>query len=230
MPEDAHPPLAPGCADNYHYFTLSMALNYQRDSYSMWRAATRTYEDALTRFVFDPAAVVRVPEEELRDALRKYGLATQPMKHTATWRTLCSTFCELWKGDVRELFRQTQRSVPAIKELVQKVHKKQVPYLCGPKICNYWLYVMGSYTEAPLAGREHLTIAPDTHVIQATIALGLVNPECRDTPGAQSTVAAAWQDVLAGTEFVPIDLHTPLWLWSRSGLHPLARKPESGSH
>jgi len=30
-------------------------------------------------------------------------------------------------------------------------------------------------------------------------------------------VAERWKTLLEGTELDPIDVHTPLWLWSRSG-------------
>ncbi|MEI0735990.1 hypothetical protein VQ056_03825 [Paenibacillus sp. JTLBN-2024] len=56
MPEDEHPPLEPSSAANYHYFTLPMALNYQRNSYALWESAHRTFNDPDTMDVFDPAA------------------------------------------------------------------------------------------------------------------------------------------------------------------------------
>ena len=31
----------------------------------------------------------------------------------------------------------------------------------------------------------------------------------------QEIVAKRWQDILKGTDLVPIDVHTPMWLWSR---------------
>ena len=36
MPEDANPGFSPASLENYLYFTLSMALNYQRNSYTLW--------------------------------------------------------------------------------------------------------------------------------------------------------------------------------------------------
>lgn len=35
MPEDANPGFAPATLENYLYFTLPMALNYQRNSYTL---------------------------------------------------------------------------------------------------------------------------------------------------------------------------------------------------
>ena len=31
----------------------------------------------------------------------------------------------------------------------------------------------------------------------------------------QIILADRWCELLKGTEYVPIDLHTPMWLWSR---------------
>lgn len=36
MPEDENPHLDPASGENYLYFTLPMALNYQRNSYRLW--------------------------------------------------------------------------------------------------------------------------------------------------------------------------------------------------
>lgn len=54
MPEDANPHFESSSLENYLYFTLPMALNYQRNSYTLWESALKTYTDEETRFVFDP--------------------------------------------------------------------------------------------------------------------------------------------------------------------------------
>ena len=45
MPEDENPGLEKSSTQNYMYFTLPMALNYQRNSYVLWECANRMYED-----------------------------------------------------------------------------------------------------------------------------------------------------------------------------------------
>jgi len=37
----------------------------------------------------------------------------------------------------------------------------------------------------------------------------------------RKVVAEAWETVLKGTGLAPIDVHTPLWLWSRAGFPSL---------
>lgn len=217
MPEDAHPPVSPDSARLYHYFTLGMALNYQRNSYALWKAATATFLDADTACVFDPKTVAGLSDEELRKRIVRHRLALQPQKQTAVWRRICKGICELLDGDVRQLFRQSGRDVLEIRDFVQREHKSSFPYLSGPKIVNYWLFVMDQYTDAKLVNRRELTVAPDTHVVQSSIRLGLVAPSVRDGATVAQVVSAAWSEVLAGTDIAPIDVHTPLWLWSRSG-------------
>lgn len=216
MPEDANPGLDNASKENYLYFTLPMALNYQRNSYKLWEAAKLTYEDSSVSDVFNPKAVLGMSEDLLREKLTKYKVALQPNKHTQIWRTLCKTFDELFSDDVRELFKYNEYSIKRIKEYILK-NKKMFPYLSGPKILNYWLYVMLQYTDANFADREDITVAPDTHVIQASVKLGLLSQEEADKSDAREHVSELWQAVFENTEHCPIDIHTPLWLWSRNG-------------
>lgn len=221
MPEDSNPGYPSDSREAYHYFTLPMALNYQRNSYRLWDAAKSTAEDPDTRFVFDPRLATSCSEEHLRIALLKHRLALQPKKHIQTWRSLCETIVHLYDGDIRAMFRKANYSIKSIKAAIQISHKKRFPYLSGEKICNYWLYVISSYTDAPLSGRNDLSVAPDTHVLSATVQLGLVAPDIALSPNGRQAVSAAWATLLANTEIAPIDIHTPLWLWSRKGFPSL---------
>ena len=58
MPEDENPNLEKGSLENYLYFTLPMALNYQRNSYTLWENVNKTYKDKETNFVFNPKEVL----------------------------------------------------------------------------------------------------------------------------------------------------------------------------
>ena len=92
---------------------------------------------------------------------------------------------------------------------------RKFPYLGGNKICNYWLYVMEQCTDVKFVDRENITVAPDTHVIQASERLGIISSEEAGQGNVQEIVAQRWQEILKGTDLVPIDVHTPMWLWSR---------------
>lgn len=217
MPEDSNPHLEKTSLENFLYFTLPMALNYQRNSYTLWESALKTYNDSQTKFVFNPKLCIEKTFEEVQYALTKYKVALQKQKQTEIWITLCKTFLELFDGDIRILFNSLNNDVEAIKEFIQKENKKKFPYLSGTKICNYWLYVIYQYTDIKFNNIEKLTVAPDTHVCKATLKLGLINEEEFNSSNLQILVVKRWEELLKNTKYKPIDVHTPLWFWSRNG-------------
>ena len=215
MPEDENPHLERDSMQNYLYFTLPMALNYQRNSYTLWECANKMYADEETRIVLDSKAVCSMSEEQLREYLTRYKVALQPNKQPLIWKKLCETIENKLDGDIRNLFSRNGYSVKAVKEYIQK-NKKDFPYLGGNKICNYWLYVLEQYTDIEFADRENITVAPDTHVIQASQKLGVISAEEAESANVQLLLAERWADLLKDSAYVPIDVHTPMWLWSRS--------------
>jgi hypothetical protein len=182
----------------------------------MWECAKKTYEDQETNFVFNPNLVVQKGFSTVQVALTKYKLALQKEKQTQIWITLCQTIVDLYEGDIRKLFIDHQYSVEKIKKFIQIENKKLFPYLSGNKICNYWLYVIYQYTNCIYNDIDKLTVAPDTHVIKATHKLGLISDLELTKNDVQTIVAKRWEEVLLNTKYHPIDIHTPLWLWSRS--------------
>ncbi len=221
MPEDENPHLEKSSLENYLYFTLPMALNYQRNSYTLWENANKTYQDKDTHFVFNPKEVVTRPVEEMQIALTKYKVALQKNKQTEIWITLCKTFIELFEGDIRKLFANLDNDVDKIRDFIQKENKKKFPYLSGTKICNYWMYVIWQYTTQEYTNIENLTVAPDTHVIKSTHRLGLITDEELQRSDVQNIVIERWNELLKNTKYKPIDIHTALWLWSRNGFKEL---------
>ena len=89
MPEDSNPGFPRGSKENYTYFTLPMALNYQRNSYKLWEAAAATSSDPATADAFDMASAAGMPEQLLQEKLTRYNLALQRNKQPAIWQTLC---------------------------------------------------------------------------------------------------------------------------------------------
>ena len=217
MPEDENPKLQKSSKENYLYFTLPMALNYQRNSYTLWESANKTYQDEETKFIFNPKECLNHDFEEVQKALTKYKVALQKQKQTEIWLSLCTTFVELFDGDIRSLFDLLDNDVDKIRDFIQKENKKKFPYLSGTKICNYWLYVIYQYTDRLYKNIEKLTVAPDTHVVKGTHRLGLITEEELNRSDVQMVVINRWNELLKGTKYKPIDIHTPLWLWSRNG-------------
>ena len=200
MPEDANPHFERSSLENYLYFTLPMALNYQRNSYN----------DNETRFVFNPKICLEKSFEEVQYALTKYKVALQKQKQTEIWLTLCNTFTELFDGDIRKLFDSLNNDVDKIRNFIQKDNKKKFPYLSGTKICNYWMYVIYQYTDRKYKNIEKLTVAPDTHVCKATHKLGLITEDEFNSNNVQQIVIDRWQELFKDTKYKPIDIHTPL--------------------
>lgn len=214
MPEDENPNLERSSKENYMYFTLPMALNYQRNAYTLWECTNKMYSDNNARAVFDSKSVLKMSDDELREYLIKYRVALQPNKQPIIWRKICETVEDKLGGDIRNLFAMNGYSVSAVKEYIAK-NKKNFPYLGGNKICNYWLYVMEQYTDVEFTDRENITVAPDTHVVQASVKLGVISKDEAKLSNVQILVAERWEEILKGTDLVPIDVHTPMWLWSR---------------
>ncbi|MEZ4103011.1 MAG: hypothetical protein R3B55_00310 [Candidatus Paceibacterota bacterium] len=164
MPEDSNPNFSEKDIENrLAYFTLPMALNYQRNSYTLWESALKTWQDEDTRKVFDVSLVSKMSDEELRNSLIKYKLALQPNKHISTWKTICKTIHKEW-GSFSNFIKSSDCDFLVLKNIVQNKHKKGFPYLSGPKIFNYWSFILGKYVKVKLKNTEHIEIAPDTHV------------------------------------------------------------------
>jgi hypothetical protein len=216
MPEESNP----GFSDSEHearlaYFTLPMALNYQRDSYKLWEAALKTFNDTETSFVFDVQKVSFRSEEDLRQALMKYKLALQPNKHVNTWRTIAKTVYENW-GSFESLIRICGEDFLRLKQTLQVDHKKGFPYLSGPKIFNYWSFILSTYGGVKLKNRDQIDIAPDTHITQCSVRISVISPEEAEKLSREQ-ISTRWRELLAGSGIDPIDMHPPLWFWSRNG-------------
>ena len=216
MPEDSNPHLDKDSEENYFYFTLPMALNYQRNSYKLWESSLQTFNDKDCKDVFNPSKVLNMKEITLKEKLVKYKIALQPNKQPIIWKTLCKTFQEKFNGSVKQFFEENDNDILQIKKYIMQ-NKKDFPYLSGTKILNYWLYVMTQYTGTLFKNRHEISVAPDTHVIQASKKLGVISENDLTKSNIREIVSDRWKFILKDSEIQPIDIHTPFWLWSRSG-------------
>lgn len=215
MPEDSHPNYKQMSVEQrLSYYTLPMALNYQRDSFKLWEAAKKTYEDEETLIVFDVAKFSELSTEQLQSYLMRYKLALQPNKHIITWKVLSRTFSEDYSG-IQGFFEKHAFDLLKIRETMQVVQKMSFPYLSGPKIFNYWSYIIQEYGGIELTNSEFIEIAPDTHVTQASVELGVIS-EAESKSISKPALNEMWREILSGTDIDPIDLHSPLWFWSRN--------------
>lgn len=216
MPEDTNPGFSDfQTEERLSYFTLPMALNYQRDSYKLWEAALKTFNDPETKFVFDVHAVSLKSEEEVRAALMKYKVALQPNKHVNTWRTIAKTVDENW-GSFEKLVASADSDFVQLKQLIQVDYKKGFPYLSGPKIFNYWSFILSTYGGVLLKNRDQIDIAPDTHITQCSVRLAVITQD-ESVSLSKEQISSRWREVLKGSGIDPIDMHSPFWFWSRNG-------------
>jgi len=216
MPEDSNPGFEKMDRESrMAYFTLPMALNYQRNSYKLWEAALKTFNDPETKFVFDVGKISKSSESEIRVALMKYKLALQPNKHVSTWTAIAKTINDNW-GSFEKFFDVANGDFLILKQLVNIDHKKGFPYLSGPKIFNYWSFIISTYGGIKLSNRQFIDIAPDTHITQCSARLGIITEEEIKTISKEE-ISRRWRNILENSNIDPIDMHSPLWFWSRNG-------------
>jgi len=216
MPEDTNPfSNTSTLEERLLYFSLPMSLNYQRDSYKLWETALKTWDDKDTHNVFVLKEVDNMKTEELREKLLKYKLALQPNKHINNWQTISLTVLNNW-GSFENLLSSINFDFLKLKNVLQKECKKGFPYLSGPKIFNYWSYILQEYCDIELKNSEYIEIAPDTHVIQASIKLGIISKKEAENISREK-LSLIWRNILKGSGINPIDMHSPLWFWSRNG-------------
>lgn len=212
---EVNPSLSKGSRENYLYFTLPPCINFQRHSPAMWASALKTYEDPKTRYLFSPEEVVKRTRGQVQSDLMKYKLALQKNKHTDIWIAICKAFHLHFNDDPRLLLKNANWDVIQIHQIIQQDKKKDFPYISGPKMANYWLYILSHYTDAKFQNMEAISIIPDTHVLQCSIKLGL-----SDEKMTSLEVAEIWRELLSGEKIAPVEMHPVLWNWSRNNFLP----------
>ncbi|MDD5731955.1 MAG: hypothetical protein PHU42_03635 [Patescibacteria group bacterium] len=216
MPEDSSPDFSSLDKEiRLVYFTLPMALNYQRDSYKLWQSALKTFNDPETKSVFDIEKVSKMSSEELREKLLKYKLALQPNKHINTWQTISKTVYDNW-GSFSNLIDSLDNDFLKIKDAFQREHKKGFPYISGTKIFNYWSFILKTYGKIDLKNAQYIDIAPDTHITKCSAILGVITEQEAEKL-TKEQISERWRELLNGSSINPIDMHPPLWFWSRNG-------------
>jgi hypothetical protein len=212
---EVNPGLPHGSRENYLYFTLPVCINFQRSSPAMWAAALATWEDKTTRSVFFPEKLAKTSPEQVRADLLKHKLALQPKKHTLIWTTIARTLHEYYHDDPREIIEEADSDAGKLIALLQKMHRTRFPYLSGPKLSNYWPYILSHYTDVQFKNAQEISIIPDTHVLQSSVQLGII------PAGATSLqVELAWKKLLKDSGINPSIVHPVLWNWSRNKFLP----------
>ena len=71
-----------------------------------------------------------------------------------------------------------------------------------------------TYGGVNLKNKQYIEVAPDTHVIQCSVKLGVLSESEVDLP--RDLISAKRRETLKGSGIDPIDMHSPLWFWSRN--------------
>lgn len=212
---EVNPGLPRDSRENYLYFTLPVCINFQRSSPAMWAAALATWEDESTRYVFFPEKLAITSIEQIRADLIKHKLALQPNKHILIWTTIAKTFHDYYHDDPRQLIAEAHSDAGELIRLLQTTHRKRFPYLSGPKLSNYWPYILSHFTDVQFNNTHEISIIPDTHVLQSSIRLGIT------AAGASSLqTELAWRELLEGSGINASQVHPVLWNWSRNKFEP----------
>ncbi|MBI2798134.1 hypothetical protein HYX70_02400 [Candidatus Saccharibacteria bacterium] len=181
----------------------------------MWKSALATWDDPTTNYLYFPEKLAKTTYKKIQADLGKHRLALQPNKHTLIWTTIAATLHGEFDDDPRMIIGQAQNDILKLLEILQVTKKKSFPYLSGPKLSNYWPYILSQYTDVKWLNPYEISIIPDTHIIQSSIELGLV-PEGAN----QEEVIAAWRELLKDSDVTPVQMHPVLWNWSRAGFLP----------
>ncbi len=74
---------------------------------------------------------------------------------------------------------------------------------------------MSQYGDLNIKNRSYIEIAPDTHIIKCSIKLKILNKD-EAYKLSREEISRVWRNLLKGSGIDPIDVHSPLWFWSRN--------------
>lgn len=215
MPEDSNPWFSDKEKElRLCYFTLPMALNYQRNSYTLRESVLKTYKDPVTKDIFDIKSSAKMNEEELRKKLLKYKIALQPNKHIETRKTISTTICTNRKS-IWNLLESVDNDFLKLRETIQVKYKQWFPYLSWPKIFNYRSFIIQEYGKIKLKNSEFIDIAPDTHVTKCSVKLWVIT-ELEAEILTKEEISDRRREALKWSWINPIKMHPPLRFRSRN--------------
>jgi len=154
---EVHPDLPTESRENYLYFTLPVAVNFQRSSPAMWQSALKTWNDPKTRYVFFPERVTTEKRAVVQRDLIKYHLAVQTNKHPDIWIKISNTLKKHFNNSPKKVLEVGDMDAEKILRMIQHDRKEDFPYLGGPKLSNYWLYILSQFTGTKLKNYSEIS-------------------------------------------------------------------------
>jgi hypothetical protein len=181
-------------ADVRVFLTLVASLDRARDADRLWDAGARTFRS--DRWVFSPAEIVRRPQLDLLDALRRHGVSQRHTVDAAVWRVIAES---LSRRDVAPLVhRAVFDGIGDVNELLAAVHgttpgrSTLFPMLQGPKIARMWVRMLAAPGGAQITGFETLEVAVDVQVQKVSEYLALTDTWGQPVESVRQTIHDAW--------------------------------------
>ena len=190
IPEDRTPNgVINGSLEHILFITLTVSINYKRDTPSLWDSSRKTFNDPETRYLFDPELLHETPLEKIVEDMQRYNLSQKPQQDADIWRTVGVTFYEKWGGDPRNFLKDCNwDSSLIVKHLRTDTHldngesSPDYPYLRSPRIRPLWLMMLRDNAGiVQLRNLETIPILVDIHVARATLATGIVKGQFKGT-------------------------------------------------
>ncbi len=217
-PQHRPPKNAVTIEQRLRFVTQTVALDYLRDSHRLYNAGRATFEDEATQWVYLPVVVEQARFKDVARALKKYGLAQREEKDTDIWMQLCQKLVDHYRGSVYELLASVNFHAPSVLEVARSA---RFPSLSGPKVGSLWVRMLNDSC-TPLKGLEDIPIPVDRHVMNASLALGVVtckglDKDLLELPEITPPVQSVWFDGAKLGGFRAIDLDAACWWLGKLG-------------
>jgi len=217
------------------FLTFTVAIGYVHDAHWLWRSALRALDDPETSYLFDPARLARVTDDQVLASMEEHDLIGRGGKRDAKfWRTIGTTLRGEYGGDPRVFMEDCDWDAPTIlRRLRQDQHpegsgtKDDFPLLRGKKIGPLWLRIMRDNAEiTQIKNMDKVPLPVDVHTARATLTTGVIRGTYSGTlSGLFQPIRDAWsaalQDLPAGSQPInALDIDAPLWTLSKYGCSP----------
>ncbi len=220
-----------GSLEHIFFITLTVAIDYQRDTPALWVSSRRTFEDEETRYLFYPSEVFKAPVSKIVSDMQKHDLARKADKDAYIWRTVASSFLKKYDGNPVNLFKQCNWYATVVLDSVRNARHfyrnkeyPDFPYLRGDKIGPLWLKMLRDNVGLSFVNMNRIPIPVDVHVARSTLALGIVRGRyVGHLKPLFDFIRKAWvmsvQDLRCedGREMVALDVDEPLRHLSKYG-------------
>jgi hypothetical protein len=219
-PQHVPPQKAITPEEKLRFVTLTVSLDYLRDSYRLYDAGRKTFDDPETSWVYRPEEADAAGFKRVSKALKRHSLAQREVRDTDTWLQVCRTLIDRFDGSVENLIASADRNGPGI---LRTVREHGFNSLSGPKVGSLWLRMLND-SVVPIGGLEDIPIPVDRHVANATFALGAIEGEYdpNELEPITRPIHDVWFQGARDGGFRAIDLDVSLWYLGKLG----CSKPE----